>query len=163
MKPTELAALLQDCYRDRLALADRHKVVAVHVSGYDANNTYQYVINREETHLEWIAAALADLGAPLPPPPPGPSLTIERGKDAWKALVNEDARRGHEFLTTWTPKIESLTHARNKTMLRLMLGEVREQTRLVEQVASGEPHVLGRDGAGAGQRGVVAGARWLGD
>jgi hypothetical protein len=163
VKPTDLIALLQDCYRDRLALTERHKVVAVHVSGYDANNTYQYVVNREETHLEWIASALADLEAPLPPPPPGPSLTIERGKDAWKGLVDEDARRGQEFLATWRPKVEALTHARNQTMLRLMLGEVREQTRLIEQVASGEPHVLGRDGEGAGKRGVVAGTRWLGD
>ena len=163
MKPTDLVALLQDCYRDRLALGERHRVVAVHVPGYDANNTYQYVVNREETHLEWIASALADLEAPLPPSPAGPSLTIERGKDAWKGLVEEDARRGHEFLAKWRPKVEALTHARNQTMLRLMLGEVREQTRLIEQVASGEPHVLGRDGEGAGKRGVVAGARWLGD
>lgn len=163
MKPTELIALLQDCYRDRLALAERHRVVAVHVPGYDANNTYQYVINREETHLEWIADALADLGAPLPEPPPGPSLTVERRKDAWKALVEEDGRRGRAFLAAWHPKVELLTHARNKTMLRLMLGEVQEQTRLIEQVASGEPDVLGRDGAGAGTRGVVAGTRWLGD
>jgi hypothetical protein len=163
VKPTDLVALLQDLHRDRLALSERHKVVAVHVPGYDANNTYQYVINREETHLEWIASALTDLGAPLPPPPPGPSLTIERGKGAWKALVDDDAQRGREFLAKWRPKVEALTHARNQTMLRLMLGEVQEQTRLIEQVASGEPDVLGRDGAGAGKRGVVAGARWLGD
>jgi hypothetical protein len=163
VKPTELVALLQDCHRDRLALAERHRAVAVHVAGYDANNTYQYVINREETHLEWLADALADLGAPLPPPPPGPSVTIERRKDAWKALVEEDARRGRAFLEAWRPKVETLTHARNQTMLRLMLGEVQEQTRLIEQVASGQPHVLGRDGAGAGTRGVVAGTRWLGD
>ena len=54
MKPTDLVALLQECYRDRLALAEHHRAVAVHVPGYDINNTYQYVINREETHLEWL-------------------------------------------------------------------------------------------------------------
>ena len=73
MKPTELVALLQECYRDRLAMVERHKAVAVHVSNYDANNTYQYVINREETHLEWLGDALVDLGAPLPANPAGPS------------------------------------------------------------------------------------------
>ena len=72
MKPTELVALLQECYRDRLALVERHKAVAVHVSNYDANNTYQYVINREETHLQWLGDSLVDLGAPLPANPSGP-------------------------------------------------------------------------------------------
>ena len=48
-------------------------------------------------------------------------------------------------------------------MLRLMLGEMLEQTRLIEQALSGEPNLLGRDGEGAGQRGVVAGTRWMGD
>jgi hypothetical protein len=72
VKPTELVALLQECYRDRLALVERHKAVAVHVSNYDANNTYQYVINREETHLEWLGASLLDLGAPLPAESSGP-------------------------------------------------------------------------------------------
>ena len=163
MKPTDLVALLQECYRDRLALAEHHRAVAVHVPGYDINNTYQYVINREETHLEWIAAALTELGAPLPTPPDGPSLTIQRGKDSWRPLVQDDAARGQAFVATWRPRVESLTHARNQTMLRLMLGEMLEQTRLLEQALSGEPHLLGRDGEGAGKRGLVAGTRWMGD
>ena len=163
MKPTELAALLQECYRDRLALVERHRAVAVHLKPYDVNNTYQYVINREETHLEWLAAALQDLDAPLPPPPDGPSIIIGRGKDAWKDLVRDDAERGRAFFATWQPRVEALSHARNRTMLRLMLGEVQEQTRFMEQAASGEPNLLGRGGEGAGKRGVVAGARWQGD
>ena len=163
MKPTELIALLQECYRDRLALAEHHRAVAVHVPGYDINNTYQYLINREETHLEWLGAALKELGAPLPDPPDGPSLTIQRGKDAWRALVQDDVRRGQEFAATWRPRVESLSHARNQTMLRLMLGEMQEQTRLLEQALSGEAHLLGRNGEGAGTRGVVAGSRWIGD
>ena len=47
--------------------------------------------------------------------------------------------------------------------VRLMLGEMQEQTRLLEQALGGEPNLLGRDGEGAGQRGVVAGTRWMGD
>ena len=120
MKPAELVALLQECYRDRLALVERHKAVAVHVSNYDANNTYQYVINR-------------------------------------------DARAGAAFLAKWRPRVESLSHARNQTMLRLMLGEVQEQTRLLEQAGNGTADVLGHSDTGAGSRGVVAGARWFGD
>jgi hypothetical protein len=163
VKPTDLVALLQECYRDRLALAEHHRAVAVHVPGYDINNTYQYLINREETHLEWLSAALLELGAPLPNPPDGPSLTIERGKDAWRSLVQDDVQRGQAFVAKWRPRVESLSHARNQTMLRLMLGEMQEQTRLLEQALSGEANLLGRNGEGAGKRGVVAATRWIGD
>ena len=62
-----------------------------------------------------------------------------------------------------SPRVEALSHARNRTMLRLMLGEVQEQTRLMEQGVKGEPNLLGRPGEGAGKRGEVAGARWVGD
>ena len=163
MKPTELVALLQECYRERIALVERHKAVAVHVSSYDANNAYQYVINREETHLEWLGDALGDLGAPVPAAPAGPSVTLERSKDAWRAAAAEDARAGAAFLARWRPRVEALSHARNQTMLRLMLGEVQEQTRLFEQAAAGQADVMGHSSTGAGERGVVAGARWFGD
>ena len=163
MKPSELVALLQECYRERLAMVDRHKAVAAHVAPYDANNTYQYVINRENMHLEWLAAALAALDAAPPDPPEGPSLTIGRGKDAWRALVDDDVRAGESFLARWRPRVETLTQARHQTMLRLMLGEVDEQTRMLKQAAAGEADVLGRSRTGAGSRGTVGIARWIGD
>jgi len=163
VKPSELAAFLQECYRDRSAMTARHRAVAAHVRAYDANNTYQYIINREETHLRWLADALRDLEAPVPEPASEPSLTVGREADAWKALVAEDARAGEAFLAKWRPRVETVTHARNRTMLRLMLGEVQEQTRLSEQIAAGTPAVLGRGGPGAGQRGVVRSTRWVGD
>ncbi len=144
-------------------MTTRHRAVAAHVRAYDANNTYQYIINREETHLRWLADALDDLGAPVPEPPPGPSLTVGRGRDAWKELVAEDARAGEAFLTKWRPRVEMVTNARHRTMLRLMLGEVQEQARLFAQIAADTPDVLGRGGPGAGERGVVAPTRWVGD
>ena len=49
-----LQQLLRDFYLARLALLIRHEEVARHVSAYDANNAYQYVINREETHVSWL-------------------------------------------------------------------------------------------------------------
>jgi len=163
VKPSELAAFLQECYRDRYAMTARHRAVAAHVRAYDANNTYQYILNREETHLRWLADALADLGAPVPEPPPGPSLTVGRGRDAWKELVAEDARAGEAFLAKWRPRVETVTNARHRTMLRLMLGEVQEQTQLFAQIAAGTPGVLGRGGPGAGERGYVGATRWVGD
>jgi hypothetical protein len=163
VKPTELVALLQECYTERLAQYERHEAVAAHVGQYDANNTYQYVINREEMHLSWLADALQEFGAPLPPAPPGPSITMDRGKDAWRSLVLEDAQRGRQFLDKWRPRVEALTHARNQTMLRLMLGEVAEQVRFFDQAAAGKDDLLGRSSVGAGKRGSVASSRWLGD
>ncbi len=163
MKPSDLVAFLQECYDDRRALVDRHRAVAAHVAAYDANNTYQYVINREDLHVEWLADALAALGAERPAPAQGPSVTIERGKDAWKRLVADDARSLQEFVDKWLHRVESLTHARNRTMKRQMLGEVQEQTHLLNQIATGVPDVLGRGGEGAGKRGVVGSTRWLGD
>ena len=150
MKPTELITLLQECYTERLSQYERHRAVAAHVGQYDANNTYQYVINREEMHLSWLADALKERGAPLPPAPAGPSITMERGKEAWRSLVSEDAQRGRQFLDTWRPRVEALTHARNQTMLRLMLGEVAEQVRFFDQAAQGQDDLLGRSTDGAG-------------
>lgn len=163
MRPSELAALLQECYRERLAMYERHKAVATHVLDYNANNAYQYAINREETHLSWIADALGQLGSALPPPSPGPSITVPAGKDGWRALAREDAAHARKFIDTWRPRVESLTHARDRTMLRLMLGEVQEQARLFEQAAAGDDTLLGRSDVGAGKRGTVAATRWIGD
>jgi hypothetical protein len=163
VKPAELVALLQECYTERLAQYERHTAVAAHIGPYDANNTYQYVINREELHLSWLADALKDLGAPLPPAPPGPSITLDRGKDAWRSLVAEDTQRGRQFLEKWRLRVEAMTHARNQTMLRLMLGEVAEQVRFFEQAAAGTDALLGRSTVGAGKRGSVGSSRWIGD
>ena len=163
MKPTELVALLQECYRERLAMVERHKAVATHVTDYDVNNAYQYIVNREETHLRWIADALAELGATTPDNGAGPSITKDRSKDAWRALVGEDARGGAAFLDKWRPRVDALSHARNRTMLRLMLGEVQEQTRTFEQASAGMDDLLGRKDIGSGKRGEVGAARWIGD
>ena len=62
MKPADLLALLQDCYRERLAMTLRHQAVARHVGHMDFNNTYQYVIAREDTHLSWLRTAIVELG-----------------------------------------------------------------------------------------------------
>jgi hypothetical protein len=163
VKPTELAALLTECYRERLAMMDRHTAVARLVPDYDVNNAYQYIVNREETHLAWLADALAELGAPVPDGASVPSITVDRSKDGWRALCVEDARAGKAFLERWRPRVETLTHARDRTMLRLMLGEVQEQTRTFEQAGSGVDNLLGRKDVGSGKRGVVASARWIGD
>jgi hypothetical protein len=163
VKPTDLAALLQECYRERLAMFERHKAVATHVTDYDVNNAYQYIVNREETHLQWLSDAIADLGASLPDGGDTAAIAKERSKQAGRTLAAEDARAGQAFLDKWRPRVESLSHARNQTMLRLMLGEVQEQTRTFEQASAGVDDLLGRKDVGSGKRGEVGAARWIGD
>ena len=74
MTSTQLQTLLQDLYRDKVALRDRHVEGARHVSSYEFNNTYQYVINREDLHLSWVRNALADEGIAEPAAPAATSL-----------------------------------------------------------------------------------------
>ena len=65
MKATELLALLRDFYREKLAMRQRHVAAARFVTDYDFNNTYQYVINREDAQLSWLRTAITDMGGTL--------------------------------------------------------------------------------------------------
>ena len=71
MHQDELKKLLTDIAAERLALLQRHEAAARVVSHYDFNNTYQYVISREETHVQWLQSACAEFGAALPAPSAG--------------------------------------------------------------------------------------------
>ena len=84
---SDLQHLIRDFYLARLGLLLRHEEVARQVSQYDANNAYQYVINREETHVSWLQHALLDLGAAIPADPAPPSVQSGSGADAWKQLA----------------------------------------------------------------------------
>ena len=129
MKPTDLAALLQECYRERLAMFDRHKAVATHVTDYDFNNAYQYIVNREETHLQWLAGAIEELGrlaARRRPHGRDCQGALERRPD--RTLAAEDARAGQAF-------VDNVEAARGVAQPRaqpddaaVMLGEVQEQS-----------------------------------
>ena len=66
MNQTELQQILTDFAADRVSLLERHEAGARAVSHYDFNNAYQYVINREETHLAWLQSALGEFPAAFP-------------------------------------------------------------------------------------------------
>ena len=71
---TDLVAVLQECYRDKLSELVRHQAGARLVAPYDFNNAYQYIIGREETQLSWLARAIQDdvmqrFGVALEPEP----------------------------------------------------------------------------------------------
>jgi hypothetical protein len=132
------------------------------VAQYDANNTYQYIIAREDVQLSWLAAAIADLGGvPEPAPQPQPR-SAARGEDGWQEIAREDARDAGAFVDAWRPRVEAMTHARHRGMLRVILGETLEQKRFFEQAAAGQLDLLGRRPDHVGQRvGKVLPTRWI--
>jgi hypothetical protein len=158
---TDLQQLFRDFLLARLALVLRHEEVARHVSQYDANNAYQYVINREETHVSWLQHALLDVGAQIPAEPARPTVAAPTGPDGWKGLAGEDARANQQFVDAWKVKVDDVTHARHKNMLKVILGEMLEHKRIFEQAASGRDDLIGTHLAINQRAGVVANTRWM--
>ncbi|HMJ84444.1 MAG TPA: hypothetical protein VK504_14790, partial [Vicinamibacterales bacterium] len=86
---TDVVALLQDFAREKLGSLMRHQAAARIVSQYDANNTYQYVINREEVQLSWLAKAIEELGGAVPADAAAVGRTPPaRGADAVRAVID---------------------------------------------------------------------------
>lgn len=158
---SNLAELIREFLVERTGLLMRHEDVARQVPGYDINNAYQYIIAREETHLSWLQHALLDLGAPLPADPARQSVEAIKG-DGWKSLAADDARANAQFVEKWRPRVEEVSHARHKGMLKVVLGEMLEHKRLFDQAAAGNKDLIGTSLAINDHTGVVMGARWTG-
>jgi hypothetical protein len=165
---SELQTLLTECAAARLALLERHEASARIVGHYDFNNTYQYVINREETHLSWVQNALAEYGAVLPPAgsaalpaPEAPKVKKRVEVSAYRSILEDDARYLGAFVEKWRPRVDEMSHARHRTMLNVILGESMEHRRFFEQAALGFEDLLGRRTAGADRVGAVLPTRWL--
>jgi len=161
----ELRSFLTEITADRLALLQRHEASARVVSHYDFNNAYQYVIAREETHLTWLQAALDELETPVPPASSiAPVPEVAKGKSGdpsvFRDILNDDARLLGAFVDKWRPRVEDLTHARHRTMLKVMLGEMLEHRRLFDQAAAGSEDVIGRRTGGVARVGAVLPERW---
>lgn len=161
MKTSDLQAMLDEFYRDKAALAARHVSGATHVSSYDFNNTYQYIVNRDETHLDWLRAALADQGLAVPTDvaaPPTPAG--RRGADLERSVIDDDARLARAFVEKWTRRVDGMTHARHRRMLQIVLGESLEQQRFFDDMRGGRDDLLGRRHANTGTGGGVLATRW---
>jgi hypothetical protein len=162
----ELQRFLSECAAERLAIVLRLEAGARVVGHYDFNNTYQYVIARQETHLVWLQVALEEAGAPWPPPAPAlavptPTVTKKTPKaEASREILLDDARHLGDFVARWRPRVAEMTHARHRKMLEVMLGESLEHQRLFEQAAAGFEDVLGRRAPGVARVGAVLPARW---
>jgi hypothetical protein len=160
---TDLLPLLQDFYRDKLKAVDRHIAGARLVRQYDANNTYQYIISREETELSWVAQAITDLGGHVPVAAPNPDRSAAgKAEAAMQAVFEEDAREANAFVDRWRPRVDAMANARHQGMLRVILGEALEQRRFFEQALAGRMDLLGRRTEDVGARvGAVLPTRWI--
>src|SRR4051812_30163459 len=139
MYQDELRTLLTDVAAERLALLQRHEAGARIVSHYDFNNTYQYIINREETHLQWLQNALAEFSAPLPPAssaltvPDVPKSSKKVDAGTYRSILDDDSRGLNGFVQRWREPVRHMTHARHRSMLEVILGESLEHARMFEQ------------------------------
>lgn len=167
MKQAELQQCLSEFAADRVAMLQRHEAGARVVSNYDFNNTYQYVISREETHLTWLQDALREFGAPLPQPSRTLAVpAVEKsGKKidpaSFRNILQDDVTHLNAFVNLWRPRIDSVTHARHRTMLRVVIGESLEHQRFFEQAAAGFEDLLGKRTGGVPRQGAVLSTRWM--
>jgi hypothetical protein len=162
VKPADLAVLLRECYEDKRALKARHEEAARRVRDFDFNNTYQYVIAREEAHVTWLGEALEAMGHAIPEArtrqaPARP----DAGAGSSVSIFEADAREAQAFLGRWRDRIATVTHARHKLMLDVVLGETLEHKRFFEQAAAGRTDLLGRRTGGASLGGDVLATRWV--
>ena len=141
---TDLVTLLQEFYGDKLVMMLRHAAAARVVPQYDANNTYQYIINREETQLGWIAKAIQELGGAVRDGAEAGRTIAGKGAQATHGAIEEDARDAQAFVDRWRPRVDAMKNARHAKMLRVVLGEVLEAKRFFEQALAGRTDLLGR-------------------
>lgn len=157
---TDLLPLLREFYGDKLLELLRHQAGARLVAQYDANNTYQYIINREETQLSWVASAILELGGTVPDDVAEPSRTA--AAEGAAPIIDEDGHAAQAFLDRWRPRVEAMTNVRHRGMLQVILGETLEQKRFFEQALAGQTDLLGRRTEEVGLRvGKVLPTRWI--
>jgi hypothetical protein len=167
VKKDELQEILTAFAADRVALLHRHEAGARAVAHYDFNNAYQYVINREEMQLGWLRNALGEIGAALPGPaaalpmPAAPKPSKKPAPAAYATILEDDVRHLQQFGEKWTGRVEDVTHARHRIMLKVILGEAIEHQRLFEQAAAGFEDLLGRRTGGVARVGGVLPTRWV--
>jgi hypothetical protein len=161
VKPTETLQRLLDACVEKAALRNRHEAVARIVGQYDINNTYQYVIAREDQHLSWLADAIVSLGGTVPSQTASETVAAVKGDDAVRRIVGEDAQALDAFVAAWRPRVAAMTDARHRLMLELTLGEMLEHARLFHQASSGRLDLLGRRTGGERTVGTVLPTRWV--
>jgi len=158
-----LVGLLKEFYSEKQADLLRHEWGSRRMPQYDINNTYQYIVNREDVQLSWLATAITELGGTIPA---GPDSTIAKeplkGADGVRSVLEQDAQNAQAFVDRWRPRVDAMTNARHRGMLRVILGETLEQKRFFEQALAGQIDLLGKRSEQVGPRvGEVLPTRWI--
>jgi hypothetical protein len=169
VKATELLDLLREFHRDKLAMRERHFSAAQGVTDYEYNNTYQYVIAREDVQLNWLRDAIAGMGGQIETPAErydpgvaGVTAQLTKGeRQPQERVLEADRNAARAFVEKWRPRLERLPNARHLSMLRVILGETLEHQRFFEQAIAGRKDLLGRRADGAGTGGGVLAQRWI--
>jgi hypothetical protein len=160
---TALETILREFHREKLAIRERHVAVARFVSDYAFNNTYQYVIAREDVHLSWLEAALAELGV-APEAAQAADVSAPGKKQSFMPLVAEDAKAVEAFVARWRPRLDEVANARHRSLMQVVLGETLEHKRFFDQMVAGREDLLGRRANGPGPVGTGDGVlpvRWI--
>lgn len=159
MTPAELLDVLQEAYRETLAIVQARQIHARSITDYNANNAYQQVLGRQDVHLRWLADAIDSLGgaASLPGQAQDDAVTTPRADV--NTLVEADERTQRAFIERWAPRVAAVTNARHGKMLALILGEMAEHLRVFQQALAGRSDLLGRASAGKILRGEVMATR----
>lgn len=159
---TSLLPTLQEFYGDKLTALLRHQAGARLIGQYDINNTYQYVVNREETQLTWLRQAIAELGGSVDDAAEPVRQASGAGAARDRVVVEEDIHDAQSFVDRWRPRVEALSNARHRKMLNVILGETLEQKRFFEQAHAGNVDLLGKRTDDVGPRvGQVRSTRWI--
>ena len=80
-------------------------------------------------------------------------------RESAKSIIDADARDQKAFIDRWTPRVAAVTNARHRKMLELILGEMKEHLRVLQQASDGRADLLGRHSDGKVLRGSVMAAR----
>ncbi len=169
MTAAELLEILREFYRDKLAMREQHFRSAQNISDYDVNNTYQYVIAREDVQLTWLADAVEAMGGRIEGAPnydpgvAGVSGRVAGGvkREPQARVIEADREGAHALVEKWRPRVERLPNARHRSMLRVIIGETLEHARFFEQALAGRRDLIGRRADGAGTGGGVLPQRWI--
>jgi hypothetical protein len=161
VKSADLLTLLRGFHAEALTQRARHEASALRVGDYDFNNTYQYVLNREDAHLAWLRDAIESIGGSVAGVQADAAPPARAGQETGAAIAADDARAMHALIDEWKGKLGEVTHARHRRMLDVILGEMREHERFFEQASAGRTDLLGRRTGGPRRAGRVLATRWV--